>query len=271
MAKEARLKSQGTNDLGALPVWDLSDLYAAMDAPELKRDLQRADEESRAFEARYKGELKTLAESPDGGAKLAQAIAEFEKVEEVLGRLGSYAGLVHAGDTTDPARSKFFGDVQDKLTAISTHLLFFGLELNRLDDAVIEKALQTPALAVYRPWLEDLRLERPYQLEDRIEQLFHEKYATGRGAWNRLFDETLAIAPLRRRRREAAARADAQSPRRSRRDEAQGGGGGARRDLQGEHPLLHARHQRARQGQVDLRRMARLQGRGGGAAPFEPG
>ena len=31
-----------------------------------------------------------------------------------------------------------------------------------------------------------------YQLEDRIEQLFHEKSVTGRGAWNRLFDETLA-------------------------------------------------------------------------------
>ena len=82
--------------------------------------------------------------------------------------------------------------MQDKLTAISTHLLFFGLELNRLDDAAIEEALKTPALAVYRPWIEDLRLERPYQLEDRIEQLFHEKYATGRGAWNRLFDETMA-------------------------------------------------------------------------------
>ncbi len=192
VAKEVRLAGQGTDDLGALPVWDLSDLYAAIDAPEVKRDLDRAGEEARAFETRFKGKLKALCESSDAGPALAAAIAEFERIEEILGRLGSYAGLVHAGDTTDPARSKFFGDVQDKLTAISTHLLFFGLELNRLDDAAIEAALKTPALAVYRPWIEDLRLERPYQLEDRIEQLFHEKYATGRGAWNRLFDETMA-------------------------------------------------------------------------------
>src|SRR5262249_47772056 len=32
----------------------------------------------------------------------------------------------------------------------------------------------------------------PYQLEDRIEQLFHEKSVTANSGWNRLFDETIA-------------------------------------------------------------------------------
>ena len=109
-----------------------------------------------------------------------------------MGRLGSFAGLVYSGDTSDPARAKFYGDLRDRLTTISTQLLFFTLELNRLDDAALERALQNPALAVYRPWLEDLRLEKPYQLDDTVERLFHEKSVTGRGAWNRLFDETLA-------------------------------------------------------------------------------
>ncbi len=192
MAKEARAAEATSEDLGALPVWDLSDLYPSMDAPEVKSDLERAGEASRAFEERYKGKLSALIQEADGGARLAETITEFEKIEETLGRLGSFAGLVYSGDTSDPARAKFYGDLQDRLTTISTHLLFFGLELNRLDDAAIEKAMETPALATYRPWIEDLRLERPYQLEDRIEQLFHEKSVTGRGAWNRLFDETLA-------------------------------------------------------------------------------
>jgi oligoendopeptidase F len=163
-----------------------------MDAPELKRDLERAAELCAAFEGRYKGQLATLAGGEDGGVRLAEAIKAFEEVEEIMGRLASYAGLVYSGDTTDPARTKFYGDLQDRLTTISTQLLFFGLELNRLDDALMAKALEAPALAVYRPWIEDLRLERPYQLEDNIERLFHEKSVTGRGAWNRLFDETLA-------------------------------------------------------------------------------
>ena len=192
MAKDALKPAEDSQTLGVLPVWDLTDLYGGMEAPEVKADLARAAAQSEAFEAAYKGKLLELSELADGGARLAEAIAEYERVEELLGRLGSYAGLVYSSDTSDPARAKFYGDLQEQLTAISTRLLFFELELNRFDDAILEKALQTPALAVYRPWLEDLRLERPYQLEDRIEKLFHEKSVTGRGAWNRLFDETLA-------------------------------------------------------------------------------
>ena len=108
------------------------------------------------------------------------------------GRLISFAGLMYAGDTSDPERSKFYGDIQEKLTAITTQLLFFELEINRLEDATLDAALAVPELGYYKPWLVDLRKERPHQLEDRIEQLFHEKNVTGRAAWNRLFDETMS-------------------------------------------------------------------------------
>ena len=116
----------------------------------------------------------------------------YEALDDLLGRLISYAGLVHAGNTVDPARAKFYADVQERITAASTHLLFFVLELNRIDDAKLEAAMQEPALGHYRPWLEDIRKDKPYQLEDRIEQLFHEKSVTAYSAWNRLFDETIA-------------------------------------------------------------------------------
>ncbi len=116
----------------------------------------------------------------------------FEALGDLLGRVGSFAGLIQAGDTLDPKRAKFYGDVNERLTAIYTHLLFFELELNRLDDAKLEAAMAVPALGHYRPWLEDIRKDKPYQLEDRIEQLFHEKSVTAYSAWNRLFDETIA-------------------------------------------------------------------------------
>jgi oligoendopeptidase F len=179
-------------ELGDLPEWNLSDLYAGVDDPKVKRDLDRADEYSKAFEDDFKGKLAALLDQPDGGIALAQAIVRYEQLDDLLGRLGSFAGLMHAGDTVDPARAKFYGDVQDRLTTATTHLLFFVLELNRIDDAKLEAAMREPKLAYYRPWLEDIRKEKPYQLEDRVEQLFHEKSVTGYGAWNRLFDETIA-------------------------------------------------------------------------------
>jgi oligoendopeptidase F len=188
----AAAKAKGAAAAESLPEWDLTDLYRAPDAPELVADLARSDAESVAFESRWKGTLDATARESGGGAKLAEAVREYEVLEELLGRIISYAGLLYAGDTTDPVRAKFYGDVQDRITAASVHLLFFTLELNRIDDTILAAALKVPALAHYAPWIEDVRRERPYQLEDRVEQLFHEKSVTGRGAFNRLFDETMA-------------------------------------------------------------------------------
>ena len=144
-----------------------------------------------AFEESYRGKLADMAASVEPGRALAAAVERYESIDELLGRLDSYAGLLYAGNTTDPARAKFYGDVRDRLTAASSHLLFFTLDLNRIEDAALEPALADRRLARYRPWFEDIRKERPYQLEDRVEQLFHEKSVTSR-AWHRLFDETLA-------------------------------------------------------------------------------
>ena len=179
-------------DLGSLPEWNLKDLYAGIDAPEVARDLDRGDAECAAFEAAYKGRLATLLAEPDGPAQLAEAVRRYEAIEDLLGRVLSFAGLVYSGDTTDPRRAKFYGDVQERITGASLHLLFFTLELNRIDDDVLERAVQVAPLAHYRPWIEEVRKEKPYQLEDRIEELFHEKAVTGPSAWNRLFDETIA-------------------------------------------------------------------------------
>jgi oligoendopeptidase F len=175
-----------------LPEWNLDDLYSGLNDPAIKRDLDRADAECAAFEDAYKGKLAGLAAALDGGSALAAAVRRYEAIDDLMGRLSSFAGLTHAGNTLDPARTKFYGDVQERLTAASIHLLFFTLELNRIDDAVLDKAMADPALGHYRPWLEDVRRYRPYQLEDRVEQLFHEKAVTAYSAWNRHFDATIA-------------------------------------------------------------------------------
>ncbi|KRR04945.1 M3 family oligoendopeptidase [Bradyrhizobium valentinum] len=177
---------------GKLPEWNLADLYSGIAASEIARDLQKMDADCVAFETDYKGKLAEGLAEDDGGRWLAEAVRRYEAIDDLAGRLGSYAGLVHAGDSVDPAISKFYGDVSERLTAASLHLLFFALELNRIDDAVIERAMQTPELGHYRPWIEDLRKDKPYQLEDRVEQLFHEKSQSGYAAWNRLFDQTIS-------------------------------------------------------------------------------
>ncbi|MEJ2121445.1 MAG: M3 family oligoendopeptidase [Alphaproteobacteria bacterium] len=182
-----RQKQQKEDRADALPRWDLSALYPAPEAPELTRDLDTAEGEAKDFRDRHAGKLAGM-----DGARLGAAVAEFEAIKERLGRIVSYAQLVHAGDMSDPEVGRFYQSIQERVTTIDAQLIFFTLELNRIEDADLEAKLKDPALATYEPWLRDLRAAKPYQLDDELERLLHEKDVAGRQAWVRLFDETMA-------------------------------------------------------------------------------
>jgi oligoendopeptidase F len=171
-----------------LPEWDLGDLYKGKDDPALEADFRAAKEKISSFSKAYQGNLGKL-----DGKGLGQAIAEFEVIQEILGRIMSFAGLLHASDMTDPEVSRFYQNCEERVNEISLDLIFFTLELNRLDGAQIEKLFgESPTLRRFRPWVEDVRLYRPYQLDDSLERLLHEKTVTAQAAWVRLFDETMS-------------------------------------------------------------------------------
>ena len=170
-----------------LPEWNLADLYEGPKAAAFAADMAKGEADSKAFAAAYQGKLAGLS-----GAALGGAIKAYDDLSDILGRVGSYAQLHYVGDTTDSDRAKFYGDVNNKITEISTLLLFFELELNQIDDTALAEKMKDKALAHYKPWLDNLRFEKPYQLDAKTEQLFLEKSQTAAGAFNRLFDETMA-------------------------------------------------------------------------------
>ena len=180
--------SAGDVDLGHMPEWNLADLYASPQDPAVERDLARMATDARKIKDLYQGKLVGMGRD---GTALAGAVAAYEDLSELMGRLASYAQLLYSGDQSDQGRAKFYGDVSEKLTQISTDLVFFELELNQVAEADLAEALKVPALARYKPWLDDLRKEKPYQLDEKLETLFIEKGQTSRGAFNRLFNETM--------------------------------------------------------------------------------
>ena len=189
MKDPARAADQAAETaLGPLPTWDLSDLYPEIEGPALQADLAELTGESEAFRGRYEGKLGGL----DGEA-LGAALEAYEVLRERLDRIMSFAQLAYSGDVSDPEIGRFYQSMQEATNGISSRVLFFTLELNRLPEEALEvKLAAAPRLARYRPWLRDLRALRPYQLGDDLERLLHEKYVAGRGAWVRLFDETMA-------------------------------------------------------------------------------
>jgi oligoendopeptidase F len=179
-------------DLGALPEWRLQDLYDGMDSANFAADLERAEQEAKLFAEAYRGKIAEIAAKPDAGETLAVAVKAYESLQDLIGRIMAYASLLYASDTSNPAIAKFYGDAQERVTALAGDLLFFELELNRADDSKLTGAMAAPALGHYRPWLEDIRKEKPHQLADDLERLFLDKSVSAAAAWNRLFDDTMA-------------------------------------------------------------------------------
>ena len=179
--------SSGSKGLGNLPEWDLSDLYSGQDAPELSRDLKWLEEACASFAADYEGKLAGL-----DAAGMLECVLRNERITAIAGRIMSFAGLRYYQLTIDGDRTKFMSDMQEKITNFTTPLVFFTLELNRIDDAALQALLNTnSALARYQPVFNDIRAMKPYQLSDELEKFLHDLGVVG-DAWERLFDETIA-------------------------------------------------------------------------------
>ncbi|HVA15958.1 MAG TPA: M3 family oligoendopeptidase [Stellaceae bacterium] len=174
-------------NIGPLPEWDLSDLYPGPDSAALHRDLTRLEGEAPAFRAQYQGKLADLS-----GPELGDAVKLYESYQETQERVMSYASLAYSANMTDPEIGRFYQNMRERVTAIGSALLFFLLELRMIDDDALARKLAAPELARYAPWLRDVRAFRPYQLDEQLEKLLHEKSVAGRAAWTRLFDETMA-------------------------------------------------------------------------------
>ncbi len=186
MPQAAKQKAPRTTWPKEPPVWDLSDLYAGLDDPAIKRDLEAAKATAANFAQSYKGKIAKLS-----GAELAKAVADYEALTEVLGKLGSFAGLAYAANSADPKIGQFYQNVQEQSVAISTQTLFFELELNALSDKALDEKLKDASLKHFAPWLRDVRAMKPHVLAEDMEKLLYEKSISSRSAWIRLFDETL--------------------------------------------------------------------------------
>ncbi len=179
-----------------LPSWSLDDLYKSLEDPAIAADLDRLTRETQAFAQRYQGKTAALIESAAsaeaGGAALLEAIAQYEAISDLSGRLGSYASLIFAANNSDPQRAKFYADTQSKLTELAASLLFFEHELNDIGDEALEAALNGSGLARYRSWLRQLRALKPYRLSQELERFSLERDQTASTAWTRLYDQTLS-------------------------------------------------------------------------------
>jgi oligoendopeptidase F len=170
--------------------WDLGDLYRGVDDPNLNRDLESALQRAQAFEAAYRGKIQTEGGPP--APLLLAALQELEGLCEQMDKPAVYAGLLHASKTDEPRHGALLTRTREQRTAINKHLIFFDLEWVKLPEEVVKPLLESPSLARYRHFLDQKRAWRPHYLSEPEEKVLDEKAITGRAAFVRLFDETIA-------------------------------------------------------------------------------
>jgi len=176
----------------ALPQWRLDDLYSGREDPRIEADLSAATAANSQLVA-LKGQfIGARAEPRKLGELLDRGIGLYEQATNGLYAVGAYASLASSTARDDPAWSKFEADFRARAAQIGAESLFFTLELNELEDAEIEAALNAhPAAQKWRPWMRRLRLSRPHELSPELEHLLVDR-SPAVANWTRLWDETLA-------------------------------------------------------------------------------
>jgi oligoendopeptidase F len=170
-----------------MPNWDLSDYYPSPDSKEFKTDLAKFGAESQRFEKKYKGKLAEL-----DGETFGKALKEFEDINEIGAKLGTYSYLLRSTNLDNSEVMKFYSSTEEKLSDVSLKTVFLGLEINSLSDENIADKMKSPATQKYAPFLEQTRAFKPHTLNEDLEKILIEKDIVGRSAWVKEYDEKQA-------------------------------------------------------------------------------
>ena len=180
--------AQAVKTTGAENVrWNLADLFSSPDDPRLEATLARELDRARAFEARYRGNVASLA--PGDFAAMMRELGEYEEASALP---EIYAYMLHSENTQDHVAGRLLARVREASAERGSHMVFFSLELAQVTDEQAAALYADPESAVYRHTVEEARKFRPHQMTEPEERVLTEFSPVGNSAWVRLFDELCA-------------------------------------------------------------------------------
>ncbi len=180
MAEAVPARQTGAEDV----IWDLSVFYDGADDPRIDEDMKSLEADVAAFAERYRGNVATLS-----AAELAAAMTEREQLLDRLVRIGAYANLLYAIDSSDPQLGAFVQKATQFSAQLQQQTVFFDLEWQEADDAHVQAMLADPAVEKYRHQLEAELRYKPYTLSEPEEKLMLALNVSGRSAWTRFFTQ----------------------------------------------------------------------------------
>ena len=165
-----------------LPIWNLNQFYESIEDNQINKDFKNLSTKSKNFQKKYRGKLNTLDSN-----SLLNSLKEYEKIEEIIQKLQSFAYLNYCTDQLVDKIKKFYQEVEEKVSNIEKNLIFYGIELNKLST----KKLETFKNSKYVNWIQNHRKFKKFQKSEENEKLLMEKSITSTSAWIKFFDQSM--------------------------------------------------------------------------------
>jgi len=180
------VRTEQKRDRYQMSGWDLSALVppepdangsgsltpSAADTEELLAELEQS---VAAFEG-----LREEISAQMGQGKLIDALQQYEEISTQVYRLLAYGSLWFSSNTQSPDALTYNNRMQQVMAEIQNRTLFFNLWWKGLDDADAEALLpDADTHEDYRHFLLDMRLSKPYMLEESSERIINLKNTNG--------------------------------------------------------------------------------------------
>ena len=171
-----------------LPNWNLNEFYPSFTSDQINRDILSLKQKTREFSSKFKGKLKSLKKS-----YLLKTLVDYEKIEELIQKIKSFAYLTYCTDQLNDKKKKFYQMTEESLSEIEKAIIFYGIELNNLND----KKLSVFSDSKYKNWIKNHKKFKKFQKSEDNEKILVEKSLTGSSAWIKFFDQTMTRLKFR--------------------------------------------------------------------------
>jgi len=171
---------------GESMVWNLSPLYGGPDDLRLTADLEQAAQKAKDFRRDFRGRLATDGVTAD---LLETSLRIYEEVQKSALKPYLYARLLFSADSRSAEKKALLSRVREVWSLIGEELLFFELDLLKIDEERMAEMLRDEGVARYAHYLHRLLRQRPFTLSEEVEKVLKRKDLTGRDAFAQLFEE----------------------------------------------------------------------------------
>ena len=174
------------NSKAADVCWDLTDLYTGIDDKKISLDLDLAVTKAEEFHHTYYGKI---AHNNFAADSLLGALQQLEQIYTIIHKTKAYAFLAFSADTINDGFNALNAKAQEVVARVQNLVLFFDLEIQKIEKDKIDLFYENDTLQGYRHYLEGVRIFTPYTLSEKEEQIINKKNLSGKDTFVNFFQE----------------------------------------------------------------------------------